>query len=166
MLRKLSCYLCFFNERTDFSVFLKKVKISVNKHFHMWQKKNFTSNLILLLMSPLGGGISVGWWKPWGEGEETFHLPSVPRWRRKWQPTPVFLPGESHGWRSLVGCSNGVAQSQTRLKRLSSSSRSSRSSGVPRGCTSNPSLQGKTQVSQLSVLNSWRAYFMRFNTQF
>ena len=24
-------------------------------------------------------------------------------WRRKWQPTPVFLPGESQGWRSLVG---------------------------------------------------------------
>ena len=23
-------------------------------------------------------------------------------WRRKWQPTPVFLPGESHGQRSLV----------------------------------------------------------------
>ena len=94
-------------------------------------------------------------------------------WRRKWQPTPVFLPGESHGRRSLVGCrpwgleeSNtterfhfhfslscigegngnplqcsclenprhrgawwaaiyGVAQSRTRLKRLSSSSSSS-----------------------------------------
>ena len=26
-------------------------------------------------------------------------------WRRKWQPTPVFLPGESHGQRSLAGCS-------------------------------------------------------------
>ena len=26
-------------------------------------------------------------------------------WRRKWQPTPVFLPGESQGWGSLVGCS-------------------------------------------------------------
>ena len=26
-------------------------------------------------------------------------------WRRKWQPTPEFLPGESHGWRSLVGYS-------------------------------------------------------------
>ena len=26
-------------------------------------------------------------------------------WRWKWQPTPVFLPGEAHGWRSLVGCS-------------------------------------------------------------
>ena len=24
-------------------------------------------------------------------------------WRRKWQPTPVFLPGESHGLRSLAG---------------------------------------------------------------
>ena len=82
-------------------------------------------------------------------------------WRRKWQPTPVFLPGESQGRGSLVGCSpwgrtvghdwatslsligegngnslqcsclenprdrgvwwaavSGVAQSQTRLKRL------------------------------------------------
>ena len=26
-------------------------------------------------------------------------------WRRKWQPTPVLLPGESHGQRSLAGCS-------------------------------------------------------------
>ena len=25
-------------------------------------------------------------------------------WRRKWQPTPVFLPGESQGRWSLVGC--------------------------------------------------------------
>ena len=25
-------------------------------------------------------------------------------WRRKWQPTPVFLPGESQGWGSLVAC--------------------------------------------------------------
>ena len=24
-------------------------------------------------------------------------------WRRKWQPTPLLLPGKSHGWRSLVG---------------------------------------------------------------
>ena len=26
-------------------------------------------------------------------------------WRRSWQSTPVFLPGESHGQRSLVRCS-------------------------------------------------------------
>ena len=25
-------------------------------------------------------------------------------WRRKWQPTPVFLPGESQGQKSLVDC--------------------------------------------------------------
>ena len=33
-------------------------------------------------------------------------------WRRKWQPTPVFLPGESHGQRSLAGYSplHGVQQ--------------------------------------------------------
>ena len=31
-------------------------------------------------------------------------------WRRKWQPTPVFLPGESHGQRSLAGYSPWVAR--------------------------------------------------------
>ena len=35
-------------------------------------------------------------------------------WRRKWQPTPVFLPGESQGWGSLVGCCLwGLAESDT-----------------------------------------------------
>ena len=41
-------------------------------------------------------------------------------WRRAWQPTPVFSPGESHGENFLVGCIvHGVAKSQTRLKWLS-----------------------------------------------
>ena len=35
--------------------------------------------------------------------------------RRQWQPTPVLLPGKSHGRRSLVGCSPWVAKSQTPL---------------------------------------------------
>ena len=35
-------------------------------------------------------------------------------WRRKWQPIPVFLPGESQGWGSLVGCRLwGRAESDT-----------------------------------------------------
>jgi len=34
------------------------------------------------------------WFSPW--------VGKIP-WRRAWQPTPVFLPGESHGQRSLVG---------------------------------------------------------------
>ena len=36
-------------------------------------------------------------------------------WRREWQPTPVFLPAEFHGQRSLAGYSPWVAESQTRL---------------------------------------------------
>ena len=44
---------------------------------------------------------------------------SFTHWRRKWQPTPVFLLGESQRqWAPVCG----VAQSRTRLKRLSSSS--------------------------------------------
>ena len=45
-------------------------------------------------------------------------------WRRKWQPTPVFLPGESQGQVAWWAAVHGVAQSRTRLKLLSSSSRS------------------------------------------
>ena len=41
-------------------------------------------------------------------------------YRRKWQPTPVFLPGESQEWRSLVGCCLWGRTESTRLKRLSS----------------------------------------------
>ena len=34
-------------------------------------------------------------------------------WRRKWQTTPVFLPGESHGQRCPAAYSHGVAESDT-----------------------------------------------------
>ena len=36
------------------------------------------------------------------------------KWRRQWHPTPVLLPGKSHGQRSLVGCSPwGLEESDT-----------------------------------------------------
>ena len=35
--------------------------------------------------------------------------------RRQWHPTPVLLPGKSHGRRNLVAAVHGVAKSQTRL---------------------------------------------------
>ena len=38
--------------------------------------------------------------------------------RRRWHPTPGLLPGESHGQRSLVGCSPWVAEGRTRLSDL------------------------------------------------
>ena len=44
-------------------------------------------------------------------------------WRRKQQPTPVFLPGESHGWKSLLGYSTWVAKSQTRLSNFTVTSK-------------------------------------------
>ena len=40
-------------------------------------------------------------------------------WRRKWQPTSVFLPGESRGQRSSGGSVHAVAKSQIQLKWLS-----------------------------------------------
>ena len=48
-------------------------------------------------------------------------------WRRAWQPTPVFLPGESHGQKGLVGYGLwGRKESQTWLKRLSMHAKSVR----------------------------------------
>ena len=47
------------------------------------------------------------------------------RWRRKWQPTPVFLPGEERDGGAWWAAVYGVVQSRTWLKRLSSSSSSS-----------------------------------------
>ena len=51
----------------------------------------------------------LAWEIPWTE--EPGRLQSVglqefdmTHWRRQWQPTPVFLPGESQGQGSLVGC--------------------------------------------------------------
>ena len=58
------------------------------------------------------------------DGATSLSLFTFVHWRRKWQPTPVFLPGESQGRGSLVGCR---LQSRTRLKRLSSSSNSPQS---------------------------------------
>ena len=45
------------------------------------------------------GSLGVGY-----DGATSLSLFTFMHWRRKWQPTPVFLPGESQGWGSLVGC--------------------------------------------------------------
>ena len=38
--------------------------------------------------------------------------------RRQWHPTPVLLPGKSHGWRSLVGCSPWGCEESDMIERL------------------------------------------------
>ena len=73
-------------------------------------------------MEEPGGLQSMGSLRVGHDSATSLSLCTFLHWRRKWQPTPVFLPGESQGQGSLVGCCHGVTQSQTRLKQLSSSS--------------------------------------------
>ena len=81
---------------------------------------------------------TLGWKIPWTEepgglqsmglrrvGHDwvtSLSLFSFMHWKRQWQPTPVFSPGESQGWGAWWAAVYGVALSQTWLKRLSSSS--------------------------------------------
>ena len=65
---------------------------------------------------------SVLFWYDWATSLSLF---SFMHWRRKRQPTPVFLPGESQGWGAWWADVHGIAQSRTWLKWLSSSSSSS-----------------------------------------
>ena len=65
---------------------------------------------------------SMGSWRVGHDWATSLSLITFMHWRRKWQPTLVFLPGESQGWEAWWAAIYGVAQSLTRLKRLSSSS--------------------------------------------
>ena len=70
-----------------------------------------------------GGPQSMGSLRVGQDSATSLSLFTLMHWRRKWQPTPVFLPGESQGRGAWWAAVYGVAQSRTRLKRLSSSSR-------------------------------------------
>ena len=47
-----------------------------------------------------------------------FGASSLQDWRRQWHPTPVLLPGKSHGWRSLVGYSPWCCKKLDTAERL------------------------------------------------
>ena len=55
-------------------------------------------------MEEPGGLQSMGSLRVGHDWATSLSLFTFMHWRRKWQPTPVFLPGESHRWGSLVGC--------------------------------------------------------------
>ena len=55
-------------------------------------------------MEEPGGLQSMGSLRVGDDRATSLSLFTLMRWRRKWQPTPVFLPGESQGRGSLVGC--------------------------------------------------------------
>ena len=68
------------------------------------------SQVVLVVKNPPtnAGDIKRRGFDPW--------IRKIP-WKKAWQPTSVFLPGESHGQRSLAGyIAHGVTKSQTRLK--------------------------------------------------
>ena len=80
--------------------------------------------------------------------------------RRQWQPTPVLLPGESHGWRSLVGCGPwGPEESDTteRLRFHFSLSRIGERNGntLQRSCLENPRDGGAWWATVYGVAQSW-----------
>ena len=54
----------------------------------------WASQMALMVKNPLANA---------GDIRDVGSIPEKVPWRRKWQPTPVFLPGESHGQRSLAG---------------------------------------------------------------
>ena len=55
-------------------------------------------------MEEPGGLQSMGLHRVGHDWATSLSLLTFMHWRRKWRPTPVFLPGESQGRRSLVGC--------------------------------------------------------------
>ena len=80
--------------------------------------------------------------------------------RRRWHPTPVFLPGKSHGWRSLVGCSSwGLEKSDTteRLHFHFSLSCIGEGNGNPLQCSclENPKDGGAWWAAIYGVAQSW-----------
>ena len=59
------------------------------------------------LENPIDGGAWKAAFHGVAEGQTRLSNFTFMHWRRKWQPTPVFLPGESQGRGSLVGCRLG-----------------------------------------------------------
>ena len=82
--------------------------ITINFHFHALEKEMATHSSVLSWRIPGMGKPgrlrSMGSLRVGHDWVTSLSLFTVMHWRRKWQPTPVFLPGESQGQRSLVGC--------------------------------------------------------------
>ena len=110
---KFACYSrCFLTSYFCISVPYNE------KDIFFWHFKRSCRSSLEKAMAP--HSITLAWKVPWTE--KPGRLPAIGsrrvgydwatslslftflHWRRKWQPTPVFLPGESQGRESLVGC--------------------------------------------------------------
>ena len=82
------------------------------------QERRDLSALIHRNFVGTGSVFGLSLYTTWGQAE-SFALGWCFKWRRQWHPTPVLLPGKSHGRRSLVGCRHGIAKSRTWLNDFS-----------------------------------------------
>ena len=77
-------------------------------HFHALEKEMETHSSVLAWRIPgigePGGLLSMGSHRVGQDCATSLSLFTFMHCRRKWQPTPVFLPGESQGQQGLVGC--------------------------------------------------------------
>src|SRR5574337_1191913 len=81
-------------------------------------------------------------------------------WRRQWHPTPVLLPGKSHGRRSLVGCSPWGRKESDMTEQLHfhfSFSCIGEGNGNPLQCSclENPRDRGALWAAVYGVAQSW-----------
>ena len=82
------------------------------------------------------------------------------KWRNRWHPTPVLLPGKSHGRRSLVGCSPWGREESDTTERLPfhfSLSCIGEGNGNPLQCSclENPRVGGAWWAAVYGVAQSW-----------
>ena len=82
--------------------------LPIGKRLYLAGEGNATHSSTLAWKIPWmgepGGLQSMGSWRVRYDWATSLSLFTFMHWRRKWQPTPVFLPGESQGRWSLVGC--------------------------------------------------------------
>ena len=95
--------ICLGNEQRSFCHFWDCIQV-----LHSWEKAmaphSSTLDWKIPWMEEPGGLQSMGSLRVGHDWTTSLSLFTFMHWGRKWQLTPVFLPGESQGWGSLVGC--------------------------------------------------------------
>ena len=105
--------ICLGNEQRSFCHFWDCIQV-----LHSWENAMAPHSSTLAWKIPWmeepGGLQSMGSLRVGHDWTTSLSLFTFMHWRRKWQPTPVFLPGESQGQGSLVGwCLWGCTESDT-----------------------------------------------------
>ena len=130
--RKRVCFLPAHTDRENTRWGVIKSRREINPEtictliMDFWEKATAPHSSTLAWKIPWteepGGLQSMGSLRVGSDWATSLSLFTFMHWRRKWQPTPVFLPGESQGWGVWWAAFYGVTQSRTRLKQFSSSS--------------------------------------------